>query len=247
VPTTQHSSDRTARATGGRTRPCRVLALEGMPGAGKTTLADQLDNLGHAVVPEYAAVDGSAIDQAQHPDVDHDDAHQRNWLRKHQLIATRATTHATRSNATGLRGASGGVAVWVDRDWITSLAYAHSLIDDEPSAWALMADRIGWAQRHLQEGRLAVATAYLVLLVDPGESLRRRRGHLDPAHPWSRPRPLARLEEFYRDPAGVIGKYSADLADVAAAAVWVHLDHPTRKQALAAAADLLHHAPARRI
>lgn len=124
-----------------------MLVLEGMPGAGKTTLATTLSRRGHLVVPEYAAVDGSAIGLHDHPAVDQDDAHQRNWLRKHQLSEVLATT-----NRTGA-ARSGAGAVWVDRDWLTALAYAYSLKNQ-----ALLTARANWATGHLATGRLAVAS-----------------------------------------------------------------------------------------
>jgi hypothetical protein len=219
-----------------------VIALEGMPGAGKTTLAATLSRRGHVVVPEYATVDGSVIELPEHPAVDHDDAHQRNWLRKHQLattIASPAFAGTTSGAARGNALARGGVAVWVDRDWITSLAYAHSLADDQEAAWALMADRVGWALRHLASGRLAVPAAYLVLHLEPAESLHRRRGQLDQSHPWSQPGPLSRLAEFYRAPVDLIGRHSPELAAACAGTVWVHVDHPTPRRAVAAAGALL--------
>lgn len=220
-----------------RTHDCRagssehratVLALEGMPGAGKSTLAATLGRHGHLVVPEYAAVDGSAIRLDDHPAVDQDDAHQRNWLRKHQLAEVLAST-----NCAGTARCRAG-AVWVDRDWLTALAYAYSLNDQ-----ALLTARAKWATRHLAAGRLAVASAYLVLRLDPAESLRRRAERLDQAHPWSQPGPLNRLAEFYTDPAGAMGTHARDLGALLADTAWVQVEAPTPRRAVAAAADLL--------
>lgn len=205
------------------TSPSRVLVLEGMPGAGKTTLATHLTRHGQLAVPEYAKSDGAVIEQAEHPDVDHDDAHQSNWLRKHHLAAT-----------AGKEG-----TVWMDRDWTTSLAYAYSLTGATGSGRDLMVDRCRWALDHLTTGGLAVATAYLVLMIDPVQSLQRRHGRLDRTHPWSRPGPLQRLAEFYRDPITVIARFNPALATMAAAADWVHLENPTRQQAIDAATSLI--------
>lgn len=224
MPSTRHCSDPAGdiRTSTVPASPSRVLVLEGMPGAGKTTLATHLSCHGHMVVPEYAGADGAVTEQAEHPDVDHDDAHQSNWLRKHRLAAT--------------AGEEG--AVWMDRDWITSLAYAYSLTEETDSGQGLMADRCQWALDHLTTGGLAVATAYLVLMIDPAQSLQRRHGRLDRTHPWSRPGPLQRLAEFYRDPITVIAQFNPALATAAATADWVHLENPTRQQATAAAANL---------
>ncbi|MFE6508129.1 AAA family ATPase [Nocardioides sp. NPDC057764] len=202
----------------------RVLVLEGMPGAGKTTVADELSRCGHLVVPEYAAVDGTVIEHAEHPEVDHDAAHQRNWLRKHQLAAT----WPSRDPA----GERPYDAVWMDRDWITSLAYAYSLTEETSAGRDLMAGRCRWALDHLTTDGLAVPAAYLVLMIDPAQSLQRRRGRLERTHPWSHPAPLQRLAEFYRDPAAAIERFSPGLAAAAAAADWIHLEEPTRQQAV---------------
>lgn len=206
----------------------QVVTLEGMPGAGKTTLATTLSRRGHLVVAEYAAVDGSVIGLKDHPAVEADDAHQRNWLRKHQLAEVLATT----SRGGAVR--CGAMPVWMDRDWVTALAYAYSLEDRE-----LLASRAGWATRNLAAGRLAVASAYLVLHLDPAESLHRRAGQLDQAHPWSRLGPLSRLADFYRDPAEAISTEDPGLASSLTDAAWIHIDAPTPRRAVAAAAALL--------
>ncbi|MGH4001030.1 MAG: hypothetical protein ACRDTJ_26615, partial [Pseudonocardiaceae bacterium] len=129
-------------------------------------------------------------------------------------------------------------AVWMDRDWITSLAYAYSLTEETGAGPKLMASRCWWALDHLTTGGLAVAEAYLMLMIDPVQSLRRRRGRLERTHPWSNPAPLQRLAKFYRDPAAVIERLSPDLAAAAAGATWIHLEEPTRQQAVDAATSL---------
>lgn len=212
------------------TTSSRVLVLEGMPGAGKTTLATELSRCGHRVVPEYAAADGAVIEHAEHPEVDHDDAHQRNWLRKHQLAATWPSRDPAGERSYG--------GVWMDRDWITSLAYAYSLTEETGAGRDLMAGRCRWALDHLTTGGLAVAEAYLVLMIDPAQSLQRRRGRLERTHPWSHPAPLQRLAEFYRGPAAVIERFSPRLAAVVAGADWIHLEVPTRQQAVDTATSL---------
>jgi predicted ATPase len=229
TPTSHRIKDDHAIGSGGRR--ALVLTLEGMPGAGKTTLANTLRRHGYMVVPEYAAVDGSVIVVDDHPAVDQDDSHQRNWLRKHQLATTASISRSTADDVTARGGAD---AVWLDRDWITALAYAHSL-DDQ----ALLAARAGWATQHIATGRLAVASAYLVLQLDPDKSLRRRAGRLDPRHPWSTPGALGRLADFYRDPAEAISRHRPDLATAVAAATWVQVEAPTPRHAIAAAIHLL--------
>lgn len=231
-----HAVDEGGRECAQPSRPTTVLALEGMPGAGKTTLATTLSRRGHLVVPEYATVDGSVIALEEHPDVNADDAHQRNWLRKHQLAAALGADHSATYGAMGAGSAQryDAAVVWVDRDRITALAYAYSLDDQR-----MLAERASWATRHLAAGRLAVAATYLVLHLDPAESIRRRARQLDPAHPWSQPCPLRRLADFYQDPTDALSKTAPEIADVLAEASWVHLDKPTPRRTVSAAADLL--------
>lgn len=188
----------------------RVITIEGMPGAGKTTAANHLTAAGHAVVGEYTSYSGSPTSLDEHPAVDDDRAHQANWLRKHRAAIDRR---------------SAGATVFVDRDWLTSLAYAYSIRDDE-----LLARRADWAIRHLRAGALALPSAYVVVHVDADESLRRRARQLRPNHPWSRPNPLRRLAAFYRDPATAMANVNNDLTNKLDAATWRHLQAPRRQQ-----------------
>lgn len=202
-------------------RPCsdppRLVAIEGMPAAGKTTLADRLAADGHTVIGEYIEHNGQLIDVQRHPAVSENDAHQANWLRKHQ--------HALRIDAP---------VVYLDRDWLTALAYAYSVDDDQ-----MLATRSHWALGHLNSGTLRVASAYIILRIDPHESLRRRGERLDPHHPWSTLQALQRLCDFYRAPAALLATHSTALADRLAEPQWTFVEAPTRAQARDAALDLV--------
>lgn len=186
-----------------------MITIEGMPGAGKTTAANDLAAAGRIVIGEYASDSGSTIDLAEHPAVSDDTAHQANWLRKHRAATARR---------------SAGAVIFLDRDWLTSLAFAHSIRDDE-----LLARRATWALGHLRAGDLAPSAAYVVVHVDPAESLH-RRARRRPEHPWSHIDPLRRLAAFYLDPATVLANVSADLAKELDAANWTHLHAPTRQR-----------------
>ncbi|MEU0237707.1 AAA family ATPase [Nocardiopsis sp. NPDC006198] len=178
----------------------RLVVLEGMPGAGKSSVAALLaDRV--PVVAEYARPDGTALDHDAHPATDQDRAHLDNFLLKDELCAQHTGT------------------VLCDRDWVSALAYAHSLND--PVA---LAHRAGWAWEHLNAGRLRLGGLYLVLHVDPATSTERRRGRLRPDHPWSRAEALERLSAFYAAPAQTVGRTLPGLGELMATTRWVHVD-----------------------
>lgn len=200
----------------------RLIALEGMPGAGKTTLAAALTGLGHHVLGEYtahapppapttprcggpaAASAPETVPLAEHPAVHDDDAHQANWLRKAAQAA-----HA-------LRTVDG--PVFVDRDWLSSLAYAYSIADTDHGR--LLRQRGIWARENLAGGRLLLADFYVVFQLGVTPSLRRRTGTLRGAHPWSHPRALKRLQTFYQAPTQIIRRLDPVLGAQLRQATW---------------------------
>jgi predicted ATPase len=177
----------------------RLVVLEGMPGAGKTTAADALAKLGHAVVGEYTNDAHATIAVHAHPGVGDDDAHQLNWLRK----AARCTALLDRSPV-----------VYADRDWLSSLSYAYSAAARDHGA--LLAQRASWARRHLADGTLLLPGLYALFDLDPAASITRRAGRLRPGHPWNQPEALDRLRQFYRDPVSALRPSSPELADALA-------------------------------
>ncbi|HEU0086760.1 MAG TPA: AAA family ATPase [Pseudonocardiaceae bacterium] len=171
-----------------------VLVLEGMPGAGKTTAATILAAENRAVIGEYTTLTGDVVPIDAHPAVVDDAAHQRNWLRKHrQVQAARRTS-----------------PVFCDRDWLTALAYAHSLADTDHGA--LLTSRACWVSDRLDCGNLMLADTYVVFPLDPAVSLQRRMNRLNPDHPWSSLPGLIRLAAFYIDPATALATVHPDLA-----------------------------------
>lgn len=190
----------------------RLIVLEGMPGAGKTTAINMLASLGHTVVGEYTDNTGHTLDHSGHPDIGDDDAHQLNWLRKAAQCATRLERYSV---------------VYADRDWLSSLAYAHGIAADDGGT--MLAHRTSWAMRHLREGALVLPSIYVVFDLDPASSIARRAGHLRPRHPWGRPEVLERLRAFYRDPAESLQDVSAELSEALAVPLRINLsghDHP---------------------
>jgi hypothetical protein len=177
--------------------------LEGMPGGGKTTAAERLDGR-VPVVAEYTSADGRPLGHDEHPHPGRDQAHLDNWLTKAALCA---------------RYQAANPRVVCDRDWLTALAYAHSLGDHD-----LFARRCAWAWGHLGAHRLQVAATYAVLHVDTATSLARRADRLRPGHPWSTTQGLDRLAGFYRAPAPTIARTHPDLAAALDGARFVHLD-----------------------
>jgi predicted ATPase len=172
----------------------RLIVLEGMPGAGKTTVAVALHQQGWQVIGEYTSADGATVAIRDHPGVADDDGHQANWIRKAAQCASALRTGT----------------VYADRDWISSLAYAHSAATADSGE--LLRRRCAWAYEALNEGVLLLPGAYAIFDLDLQASLQRRSGRLRAGHPWSDPGPLTRLREFYTAPAGVLGPVHPALA-----------------------------------
>ena len=170
----------------------RLIVLEGMPGAGKTTMATALAARGHSVVGEYTSDTEATLAIGDHPDISDDDAHQANWLRKAAQCTARLACRPV---------------VYADRDWLSSLSYACTADDGE-----LLARRARWAARHLDDGTLLLPDAYAVFDLGPAASLSRRAGRLRPGHPWNQPAALNRLRDFYRDPARALRPACPELA-----------------------------------
>lgn len=186
----------------------KLVVIEGMPGAGKTTLITTLARLGHRVLGEYT-VESTAetLPFVHHPAVEDDDAHQANWLRK--------SAHASRL----LRTADG--PVFLDRDWLSALAYAYSIGDTDQ--YALLNQRTAWASRLLGAGGLLLGDTYVILQLNLSESLRRRSGRLRPEHPWSQVSTLRRLQIFYRHPVHSLARHAPHLSAQLGIVNWVHL------------------------
>ena len=187
----------------------RLIVLEGMPGAGKTTTTRALAESGSSVLGEYTSTTAGTVPLHEHPAVVDDDGHQANWLRK-AAQTTQALTSADTHRA-----------VFSDRDWLSSLAYAYSIADTDHGV--LLTERIRWASEHVNAGRLYVADAYVVFDLDITTSLRRRAETLRHAHPWSRPGPLQRLRTFYHDPARIVLNLCPELTDRMRAADWFNV------------------------
>lgn len=163
-----------------------ATVIEGMPGAGKTTLLGQLAHHGHTVLGEYTTPGGEVLTHQRHPH-HHDEAgHLTNWLHK----------------AAQLEKLTG--PVWVDRDWLTALAFATST--------GTLHQRATWAYDHLTAGRLALPWRWIILDLSPALSLQRRSGRLQAGHPWADPAVLQRLQDFYRNPAARLGTAHPRLA-----------------------------------
>jgi predicted ATPase len=184
----------------------RLVVLEGMPGAGKTTLAAALAAGGAAVLGEYTTAGGVTIPLSGHPGAGDGAAHDANWLRKaSQAAAARR----------------GGQAVYLDRDWLSALAYAYSIADIDSGQ--LLRQRCAWAHDCLAGGQLLLADTKLIIDGTAATSLRRRSGALQDDHPWSHPGPLDRLRYFYTWPAQLISAAHSGLGTALLTPAWHHV------------------------
>ncbi|MBY8889209.1 AAA family ATPase [Streptomyces sp. PTM05] len=190
---------------------CFDLTVEGLPGAGKTTALRALERAGHTVLGEYTTTGGALLAPADHPHHRDEAAHLTNWLRK----------------AAQVRGCTG--PVWVDRNWLTALAYAAST--------GGLAERAAWAYRHLAAGTLLPPRCWIVLDVPPTVSLARRRARLEPAHPWWNVGVLHRLRDFYRDPPAALTHAHQDLAALVTAVPRLRIDADRDPEQLARAIE----------
>lgn len=151
-----------------------MIVLEGMPGAGKTSLANLFTAQGKRVVPEYV------VNHGMPPAPEDDNAHQQNWERKEQLLGA---TSAPRP-------------VIVDRNFLSSLAYAYSIRSSNHGA-QLLVERIGWCRERLASGQFEHPKVYCIFDCPIQLSLS-RRGIVQPGeHSWTTWQVLRELRHFY--------------------------------------------------
>ncbi len=186
-----------------------AIVVEGMPGAGKTTVLAALALAGHTVLGEYTTEAGTVL--RQHPPHDEDVAHLANWLRKNSQLSLYAGS------------------VWVDRDWLTALAWSASTSG--------LAERSTWVHDNLVEGRLALPQRWIILDVPPDVSLQRRAPRLQAEHPWSQAAILERLRRFYLDPVATLGHAHPRLAELVARVPRVLVDATAEPCGLARAVE----------
>jgi thymidylate kinase len=189
-----------------------ATVVEGMPGAGKTTVLAALARAGHTVLGEYTDNTGAVLALHQHPRHGDEEAHLANWLRKSIQVSLRAGP------------------LWLDRDWLTALAWSASTSG--------LSGRAAWAHGHLTNGQLLLPQRWIVLDVPPVLSLMRRAPRLEKGHPWSDITALERLRDFYRDPVTALTTAHPGMASRIAEVPLHFIDATARPAELAWAAEV---------
>ncbi|MFI6290041.1 AAA family ATPase [Nonomuraea sp. NPDC050790] len=194
---TRHSSSDPATPAQG------MLVLEGMPGAGKTSIVELLAQENVPVLGEYTSQAAQTLEHADHPPVHDDDAHDANWLLKAAQACALLDRHQV---------------VACDRDWLSALAYAHSVAD-----YPLLTARAEWVADQLAVGRLLLAHTYAVFDLDAAQSQARRGQAVRAEHPWREAEALDRARAFYSAPISAVARYHPALARTLEAARWMRL------------------------
>ncbi|MFE2534944.1 AAA family ATPase [Streptomyces sp. NPDC059371] len=165
-----------------------VLALDGPPGAGKTSLlARMVSALGDDTVwfTEPNARLATGLAAPVHPSP----AAHTLWFLRHELAKARAMRHLTADPDTRL--------VISDRNHLGALAYCYATRADDALPYTTARD---FYARHIAP-RLPTTVLTAILLVSPGESLARRGNvaELPRWKQWFDEGLLERLHTFYTD------------------------------------------------
>lgn len=207
-PPTNHRAPERIVPTGSAVLRSGVVAVEGMPGAGKTTALAALADQGRVVLGEYTDDRAQPLDLAAHPHHDDEHPHLTNWLRKDAQAR-----HLARAGH-----------VIADRNWLTALGWAASVNG--------LPDRAAWAHAHLASGDLMLPEQWIILDCSVETSLARRRDRIDSTHPWADPESLRRLRAFYADPALTIAPALPVLANLISSVPVVRVSAEASREAV---------------
>ncbi|HSV64632.1 MAG TPA: hypothetical protein VLJ59_01830 [Mycobacteriales bacterium] len=156
-----------------------LMVVDGAPGADLVAVADHLSAPGRGLT----ALSGR-LAAAQSAD---EDENRSRWLAQAAVVR-------------GLRE-----PVVIVRDWLSALATAAALAVRD-SGRRLDA-RATWAQRCLTAGLLQIADVYVVLDLDPGESMARMTAVMPAGDPWRDMVVVEQLRAFWLSPAAALRPY----------------------------------------
>ena len=160
----------------------QYIALEGIPGGGKTSIVEHLGTiLGDDVhvVDEHILTDEDLTDFTR-DNPGKEDAYRLNWLIKDSVIQLYNYKKY----------------VVTDRCFITAVAYAYSL-SKCCNDTRLYDDALSWCNTAIKNGSLHIPEHCIVLDVNPGISNTRKRRKESEDMLWSQSDALACASEFY--------------------------------------------------
>jgi thymidylate kinase len=189
-----------------------VVLVEGVPGAGKTSVLQRMREAGQIVVGELPG----SVRETGTTEPYAAEHHWSMWAAKTPYIAAATRDH-------GLPGAP----VYVDRYWPTELVW-----EPEPGGRRTCAD---WVWEALGRGHLIIPSALIIVDVSENVSLARRRERLVPGHGWSDRDCLADVRRFYADLAAHVRMVHPPLAQVIGSIPTLRLDGELPVSELAAA------------
>ena len=170
----------------------KSIAIEGIPGSGKTTLAKSLDRfLGASVhtLDEHILPEND-LNEFSKDNPNKEDTYRLNWTIKNTLVSMYSYKKYVVS----------------DRYFITAIAYAYSLDKGNPRGSKYL-DAVNWARKSIASGELRIPDLCIVLLVKHDLSNQRKGRRETQDMLWSQNEALDYADQFYREVLPNLGFY----------------------------------------